>query len=125
MLESLKKVDESYPGGLAGYISNARELLAEAREGNNPFEGFVPHQPDIVDLTNFDTAYDHYEALGQKQFSKMGVVLVAGGLGDETRALLSSSSTCTEASAAAMLTTCDNPAPDADRDGLLSGIHMR
>jgi UDP-sugar pyrophosphorylase len=78
----LKKIDESYPGGLAGYISNARVLLAEAREGNNPFEGFVPHQPDKVDLTTFDTAYDHYEALGQKQFEKLGVVLVAGGLGE-------------------------------------------
>lgn len=81
-LESLKKIDESYPGGLAGYISNARELLAEAREGNNPFEGFVPHQPDKVDLTTFDSAYDRYEALGQKQFGKVGVVLVAGGLGE-------------------------------------------
>jgi UDP-sugar pyrophosphorylase len=81
-LESLKKVDGSYPGGLAGYISNARTLLAEAREGNNPFEGFVPHQPDKVDLTAFDSDYDHYEALGRKQFGKAGVVLVAGGLGE-------------------------------------------
>ncbi|MEN7972503.1 MAG: UTP--glucose-1-phosphate uridylyltransferase [Verrucomicrobiota bacterium] len=81
-LESLKKIDGSYPGGLASYISNARELLAEAREGKNPFEGFVPHQPDKVDLTAFDATYDHYEALGQKQFEKTGVVLVAGGLGE-------------------------------------------
>jgi UDP-sugar pyrophosphorylase len=81
-IDSLKKIDESYPGGLAGYISNARELLAEAKEGNNPFDGFVPHQPDQVDLTSFDTTYDHYEALGQMQFSKTGVVLVAGGLGE-------------------------------------------
>jgi len=43
---------------------------------------------------------------------------VAGDLGDETRALLGGAATCTEASAAAMLTTCDNPSPDADRDGL-------
>ena len=43
---------------------------------------------------------------------------VAGGLGDETRALLGSPATCTEASAAAVLTTCDDPAPDTDRDGL-------
>ena len=43
---------------------------------------------------------------------------VAGDLGDETRSLLGSPATCTEASATAMLTTCDNPAPDADRDGL-------
>lgn len=81
-LASLSKIDGSYPGGLAGYISNARRLLAEAKEGGNPFEGFVPHHPDAVDLTTFNETYDHYEALGQRQFGKMGVVLVAGGLGE-------------------------------------------
>lgn len=81
-LESLSKIDEAYPGGIVGYISNARKLLAEAKLGGNPFEGFVPHQPNMVDLTRFDETYDHYEALGQKQFAKLGVVLVAGGLGE-------------------------------------------
>ena len=81
-LASLTKVDQAYPGGLTGYISNARTLLDEARKGGNPFEDFVPHQPDKVDLTDFDEAYDHYEALGKKQFDKLGVVLVAGGLGE-------------------------------------------
>jgi len=81
-LESLAKVDGNYPGGLTGYISNARKLLAEAKESKNPFEGFVPRQPDTVDLTPFDAVYDHYESLGQKQFGKVGVVLVAGGLGE-------------------------------------------
>ena len=81
-LASLTKINESYPGGLTGYISNARKLLAEAKAGNNPFEGFVPEQPDRVDLTAFDAAYDHYEALGKAHFSKTAVVLVAGGLGE-------------------------------------------
>ena len=81
-LAALAKIDGSYPGGLVGYIANARKLLAEAKEGGNPFEGFVPHQPDKVDLTHLDETYDHYEALGQKQFNKVGVVLVAGGLGE-------------------------------------------
>jgi len=81
-LQSLARINGSYPGGLTGYISNARKLLAEAKEGKNPFEGFVPHQPDKVDLTQFNAAYDHYEALGKNQFSKTAVVLVAGGLGE-------------------------------------------
>ena len=81
-LATLTKIDGNYPGGLLGYISNAQKLLAEAKKGGNPFEGFVPYQPDQVDLTQFDASYDHYEALGQKQFDKMGVVLVAGGLGE-------------------------------------------
>ncbi len=50
---------------------------------------------------------------------------MAGGLGDETRALLGSAATCTEASAAAVLTTCDDPAPDADRDGLSDAAEPR
>ncbi|HKL20187.1 MAG TPA: hypothetical protein VJ904_00185, partial [Tichowtungia sp.] len=50
-LATLSRIDSSYPGGLTGYISNARNLLAEAQKGANPFEGFVPHQPDKVDLT--------------------------------------------------------------------------
>jgi UDP-sugar pyrophosphorylase len=81
-LDSLLRVDQSYPGGLTGYISNARKLLAGARSGTNPFEGFVPEQPDKVDLTEFDAEYDRYEALGRTQFGKTAVVLVAGGLGE-------------------------------------------
>jgi UDP-sugar pyrophosphorylase len=81
-LQSLARINGSYPGGLTGYISNARKLLAEAKAGANPFEGFVPHQPDKVDLTTFDATYDHYEALGKTRFSKTAVVLVAGGLGE-------------------------------------------
>ena len=81
-LDSLTKIDGNYPGGLVGYIANARKLLAEAKEGGNPFEGLVPHQPDMVDLTQFGDAYDHYETLGMKHFEKTGIVLVAGGLGE-------------------------------------------
>jgi UDP-sugar pyrophosphorylase len=81
-LQSLTHINGSYPGGLTGYISNARKLLAEAKAGANPFEGFVPHQPDMVDLTRFDAEYDRYEALGKAHFSKTAVVLVAGGLGE-------------------------------------------
>ncbi len=81
-LKSLMRINKAYPGGLSGYISNARKLLDEAKTGANPFEGFVPHQPEKVDLTKFDAAYDHYEALGKAHFSKTAVVLVAGGLGE-------------------------------------------
>jgi len=81
-LAVLTRIDSSYPGGLAGYISNARKLLAEAKKGANPFEGLVPHQPDKVDLTQFDESYDRYEAVGKGRFDKTAVVLVAGGLGE-------------------------------------------
>ena len=81
-LADLTRINASYPGGLIGYISNARTLLAEAKAGANPFEGCVPHQPNPVDLTQFDASYDHYEALGKAHFPKTAFVLVAGGLGE-------------------------------------------
>ncbi len=81
-LSTLARVNASYPGGIRAYIANAQKLLAEAKEGNNPFEGFVPHQPDKVDLTNFDATYDHYENIGKNHFDKTAFVLVAGGLGE-------------------------------------------
>lgn len=81
-LASLEKINDSYPGGLVGYISNARKLLAEAKTGANPFEGFTPEKPDLVDLNAFDDTMEHYESIGVKQFDKIGIVLVAGGLGE-------------------------------------------
>ena len=81
-LQRLTHINQSYPGGLTAYIGNARKLLAEARLGTNPFKGFVPNQPDKVDLTHFDESYDHYEAIGIKNFDKTAFVLVAGGLGE-------------------------------------------
>lgn len=81
-MESLWRIHQNYPGGLSAYVLNARQLLAAAREGQNPFEGFVPQQPDAVDLTSFGSSYDHFEGVGQRHFDKTGIVLVAGGLGE-------------------------------------------
>ncbi|MFC1468160.1 UTP--glucose-1-phosphate uridylyltransferase [Verrucomicrobiota bacterium] len=81
-LATLTRINNSYPGGLAAYISNARKRLAEAKEGKNPFDGFVPEQPEEVGLTEFDEKYDHYEAIGKNHFDKTAFVLVAGGLGE-------------------------------------------
>jgi len=78
----LEKVNKSYPGGLTGYITNAQNLLAEAKEGKNPFEGFTPQQPNMADLTSFNADFDKYEAIAKENFDKIGFVLVAGGLGE-------------------------------------------
>ncbi|VGO15366.1 putative uridylyltransferase [Pontiella desulfatans] len=81
-LDSLVKINGNYPGGLSGYIANARKLLAESKAGANPFEGLTPEQPEKVDLTSFSEAFEQYEAIGAGKFDKVGVVLVAGGLGE-------------------------------------------
>ncbi len=81
-LESLHLVEASYPGGFVGYLRNARKLLAGAASEANPFEGYTPSQPDLVDLSEFGTAYDEAEVLGLSAFAETAVVLVAGGLGE-------------------------------------------
>lgn len=81
-LDTLATADASYPGGLPGYIRNARTLLREAAAGTNPFEGCIPAPPATVDLSRFDDAYEAAEAVGWQAFADTAVVLVAGGLGE-------------------------------------------
>lgn len=81
-LDSLHQADRAYPGGLPGYVANARKLLAEAVTGANPFEGCTPERPDCVDLSGFGAVYDEAEAVGLECFGETAVVLVAGGLGE-------------------------------------------
>ncbi|MEM1157631.1 MAG: UTP--glucose-1-phosphate uridylyltransferase [Verrucomicrobiota bacterium] len=82
LLASLGRINDSYPGGLHGYITNARKLLADAKAGTNPFAGFTPHQPEQIDLTRFNADYDQYESIGMTHFDRTAIVLVAGGLGE-------------------------------------------
>lgn len=81
-LEMLATAHDAYPGGLPGYIQNARRLLAAASEGSNPFEGCTPSQPDLVDLSGFGDEYEAAEEVGWRCLAETAVVLVAGGLGE-------------------------------------------
>jgi UDP-sugar pyrophosphorylase len=81
-LSELAVVEASYPGGIAAYVTNARALLADARIGANPYDGFVPEQPDVVDLSSLNATYCDYEQIGLDNVERLGVVLVAGGLGE-------------------------------------------
>jgi len=81
-LESLATAHGAYPGGLPGYIRNARNLLAAASVGANPFEGCTPVKPDVVDLSEFGPTYREAEAKGLECLGETAVVLVAGGLGE-------------------------------------------
>lgn len=79
---ALMRADGSYPGGLAGYIANARVLLAGAAAGENPYEGCTPGKPATVDLSGFGPEYDLAEEAGLRALAETGIVLVAGGLGE-------------------------------------------
>ena len=81
-MATLFNAHRAYPGGLTAYTRNARLLLAEAASGANPFDGCMPAQPDLVDLSSFGPDYDAAEAEGLKCFAESAVILVAGGLGE-------------------------------------------
>jgi len=80
--QTLQNCNRSYPGGLVAYIRNARRLLAESATGGNPFAGYTPEEPDLVDLSGFGPAYEEAEGVGLKSLAETAIVLVAGGLGE-------------------------------------------
>ena len=44
-MATVKNLNDTYPGGIKGYLQNARNLLKEASEGKNPLDGWVPEVP--------------------------------------------------------------------------------
>ncbi|KAF6133923.1 hypothetical protein GIB67_040687 [Kingdonia uniflora] len=80
--QQVTKLNKSYPKGLAAYIQNARRLLADSKEGRNPFDGFKPSVPSGETLKFGDTKFDEFEKVGVKEAHNAAFVLVAGGLGE-------------------------------------------
>ena len=82
LLLQLKKLDNTSPGGLIGYIQRARKLLAESKAGVNPFEGCTPSVPEGVNLSFGSAEFERYEQMGLAAARDTVFVLVAGGLGE-------------------------------------------
>ncbi|KAL9245129.1 hypothetical protein vseg_018815 [Gypsophila vaccaria] len=80
--DQVARLDASYPGGLAQYIKNAKELLADSKAGKNPFDGFTPSVPTGENLTFADESFINFEEAGVKEAKNAAFVLVAGGLGE-------------------------------------------
>ncbi|WP_028975396.1 UTP--glucose-1-phosphate uridylyltransferase [Spirochaeta cellobiosiphila] len=78
----LIKAHQAYPGGIGHYIDNARKLLQESQAGVNPYDGYIPSQPEVQDLTSLDAHYEALEQRGLEHINKTAFVLVAGGLGE-------------------------------------------
>ncbi|GAB4862109.1 hypothetical protein Ancab_037361 [Ancistrocladus abbreviatus] len=81
-LDQVARLNASYPGGLATYVKNARELLADSKAGNNPYDGFTPKVPTGENLTFADNNFIKYEEAGIREARNAAFVLVAGGLGE-------------------------------------------
>ena len=70
------------PGGLKDYIVRGRGLLADSKQGHNPFESCKVSVPAGVVLDPHEEGYERLETLGESEFSGLCFVLVAGGLGE-------------------------------------------
>lgn len=83
LVSQLESLDDSYPdGGLVGYVTNAKRLLADSRAGVNPLDGWTPSVPQGEAFDVGTEAFDETEQSGLKEVGKCGFVLVAGGLGE-------------------------------------------
>jgi UDP-sugar pyrophosphorylase len=79
----LVKLDKAYEdGGLMGYITKAKALLEDSKNGVNPLDGWKPSVPTGEKFDLGTEKYDQTEAVGMKYLGKVGFVLVAGGLGE-------------------------------------------
>eukprot|EP00891_Asterochloris_glomerata_P001430 jgi/Astpho2/1430/e_gw1.00025.17.1_t len=82
LIEQLAHLDKTYAGGLRAYLHHARQLLQAAKDGSNPYEGYVPEVPEGVKLDFGSPQFIDYERIGVEAAGSAAFVLVAGGLGE-------------------------------------------
>ena len=74
--------DAGYPGGIAQYVANAKQLLQASKEGKNPFDGWTPSVPDGIVVEYASQEHVALEKVGMQEVGSACFVLVAGGLGE-------------------------------------------
>ncbi|KAH1039476.1 hypothetical protein J1N35_041219 [Gossypium stocksii] len=65
---------------ISSYVKNAKELLADSKEGKNPYDGFTPSVPTEEVLSFGDDNFIRIEEAGIKKAQDATFVLVAGAL---------------------------------------------
>jgi UDP-sugar pyrophosphorylase len=87
----LADLEASYPGGLSAYLSKAKVLLQESKDGTNPFDEYTAVVPTgevlsydpVNDSTSATTmSFSEAENIGLEASSNIVFCLVAGGLGE-------------------------------------------
>ena len=81
-LEQVAICDEAYPGGIAKYVANAKQLLQDSKEGKNPFDGWTPSVPKGLSVKYGSEEHAELEGIGMQEVGAAAFVLVAGGLGE-------------------------------------------
>ena len=64
------------------YCERAKKLLEASRSNSNAFDSLKPTVPTGVNLEPNTQSFDEMEELGLQELSKVGLVLIAGGLGE-------------------------------------------
>ena len=82
LCEQLLKLDGGYPGGLRSYVTKAKKLLQDSKDGVNPLSGWAPSVPQGESFEIGTDKYRETEERGMKLLGDVGFVLVAGGLGE-------------------------------------------
>eukprot|EP00811_Abedinium_folium_P004431 NODE_1407_length_2487_cov_12.153814.p1 GENE.NODE_1407_length_2487_cov_12.153814~~NODE_1407_length_2487_cov_12.153814.p1 ORF type:complete len:716 (+),score=170.39 NODE_1407_length_2487_cov_12.153814:112-2259(+) len=87
LVQQLAEIDSRLPGGgLAGYITRSRALLAEASAGHNAFAGLtvtVPCGESLMGEQGLGSStFAEFEQLGMENAGRCAFCLVAGGLGE-------------------------------------------
>eukprot|EP01055_Gregarina_sp_Pseudo9_P004650 Gregarina_sp_Pseudo_9__4649@NODE_483_length_2733_cov_157_210468_g455_i0_p1_GENE_NODE_483_length_2733_cov_157_210468_g455_i0NODE_483_length_2733_cov_157_210468_g455_i0_p1_ORF_typecomplete_len598_score67_73UDPGP/PF01704_18/8_1e69_NODE_483_length_2733_cov_157_210468_g455_i0541796 len=82
IIDQLVSSDRNYPGGLINYLQRARKLLADSKAGANPFEGYTPETPSVLQPIIGSEEFYELEKTGLEEVQKCAFVLVAGGLGE-------------------------------------------
>jgi len=59
-----------------------RRFLLDSKNNVNPFDNYKPEVPHGFELRPGDALMDEMEELGLKELEKLGLVLIAGGLGE-------------------------------------------
>lgn len=80
--EQIVKLDKVTPTGMKNYLERGRKLLESSMKGENPFDKYKPEVPTGIFLKPGEPDLYYYEELGLKELSKVGFVLIAGGLGE-------------------------------------------
>ena len=80
--EKVLRLDSVTPTGMEKYLERARKLLADSAANVNPFEDFKPEVPTGIYLRPGQADFDEMEAKGLDELCKLGIVLIAGGLGE-------------------------------------------
>ena len=82
LAEQVLHLDKVTPGGLLDYVTRAQRFLEDSKNNVNPFDNYTPEIPNGIELNPGDALLDEMEDLGLQELQRLGVVLIAGGLGE-------------------------------------------